>query len=54
MKRKYVLFRRTYMTEIDTPWEFVTVIEAVNIIDAEDKSEEYILPNFYYVITRIH
>lgn len=50
MKRTYTLYRVSHIATSD--WTFIATIEAYNIMDAEDKSEEYMLPNFYYVLVR--
>ena len=50
MKKFYLLYRTTSMA--DVKWQYVTSVEAVNIIDAEDHFEEYIMPEHVYIIVR--
>jgi len=49
MKRDYSLFRRS---GIHDEWQFVTSISAWNIMDAEDKFEDYLMTGFHYMILR--
>lgn len=50
MKRFYTLYRVSHIATGD--WTFIATIEAYNIMDAEDKSEDYTMPGFFYVLVR--